>query len=172
MAQPVQVHVQTNDDRGYQQSLLLEQQYKALEMIDQANASLDTKATQLLQGSGLIVALIGVLSFPSFATSHPTPLMKVGIAVAFFAFLMMVGLSILAWSPRDYHLPGSVDWDEMYKKYILVDGKSSFGQVLSDCARAIELSRVINIRKGKMVYWSAFLLIVQIGGLMILALLA
>jgi hypothetical protein len=172
IVQPVKVDIQEQNIRSFQQSLLLEQKYRALEMIDQANNSLDTKATQLLQASGLIVALVSVLSIPSFVTSRLTHLMEAGIAVAFLVFVLMIGLSILAWSPGKHVIPGSADWNEMYNRYILVDSERCFDQILSDCTEAIESSKSANSRKGDLLKWSASLLVVQIGGLMMIALLA
>lgn len=169
---PVQIDINTdNTSLNIQQSLLLQQKYQALEIINQANDSLDKKAATLLQASALIVALTGVLSIPGFIrTDNPVAWAKVGIAVAFLLFAGMIILSAIAWFPKGYYLPGSLDWDwdELYKQYLLVDSDSSFNQVLRDCTVTIERLKVLNYHKGLLLKISAGLFVVQIIGLMII----
>jgi len=171
LVQPIQVDTRSNNSLNYRRGLLLEQKYKILQIFDQANDSLDSKATQLLQAGGLIVALVTALSFSTFfASPGSTTSAKAGIAVACLAFVGMIGLSIAAWSPKESGAPGSLDWAQMYDRYILVDDETCYNQILSDCTEAIASSKAVNIRKGNLVKWSAFLLVLQLGGLVILAL--
>ena len=173
---PVQIDINTdNTSLNIQQSLLLQQKYQALEIINQANDGLDKKAATLLQASALIVALTGVLTIPGFIrTDNPVAWAQVGIAIAFLLFAGMIILSTIAWFPQSTYLPGSLDWDwnELYYQYLLVDSESCFNQVLRDCTITIERLKVLNSRKGVLLKVSAGLFVVQIIGLMVIPFLA
>ena len=150
-----------------QEQLFLEQKYHTLKMVDQANDSLDRKATNLLQIIILIIALVSLLSIPNLAQGNPTVLTKAGIAVASLAFIVMLGLSILAWLPGRYPFPGPSDFDQAYDKYILASKDDCYNQILSDLLETIELIQELNSRKGKLITSSTILLVVQSSGLIV-----
>jgi hypothetical protein len=168
--------VEIDDDHSDltpQQRLVLEQQFYRLAQIDRANEHLDSKALSLLQSAGLILALIGVLRIPGVITQEvPSVWAWVGIAVSFLAFMGMVGLMVVTWSPVDNPVPGTQDWDKLYDEYIDVDRNTTYSKILSNYLDAYELSYKTNQRKAKMLQGANILFLILIGGLLVLALLA
>lgn len=155
-----------------QQEMLLNQKYRSLSMIDQANDSLDAKATGLMRASAIIVALVSAFNLPGFAVPGPTDYHKIGMVLILTAFLVMIVLSVATWSPRRYKTPGPLDWDEMYNKYILLSAEESFAQILSDSVETIEFLRGLNALKAVLVKWSARLFVLQIFCLIIVTVIA
>lgn len=150
-----------------QQDLVLQQKYVSLQAALQAGDSLDNKGMSLLQAGGLIVTLTTVLSISGFVSANPTPVLLLGVGVAFVAFLTMVYLSIQAWLPGKVNMPGTRDWDEIFNDYINEEPDKCFEQVLADTTESITLIEEANQRKGQRVRWSAYLLIAQVAGLLI-----
>jgi hypothetical protein len=161
-----------NDDTNMppQYQLVLEQQYFGLSQLYQANDHLDDKALSLLQAAGLILALVGALEIPGFvATSEPALWAKVGISLGFAAFVAMVVTVALAWRPGASHLPGTQDWNKVYDKYVTVELNHSFDKVLVDAMEVYDRIAAINIVKAKRLRWAVWLFLLQIIGLLILA---
>lgn len=153
-----------------QHELVLQQKYTLLQAVLQSSDTLDSKASTLLQSGGLIVALVGVVSIPGFVT-NPSTAAKIGIGVAFGAFLLMVILSLRASLPSKVEMPGALNWDEIHQDYLFETLDNCYQQILSDCIQSIQLIQETNERKSTFIVWSALLLIVQIGGLFSIALL-
>lgn len=157
----------TMSQLSLQQELVLQQKYQQLQIVLQAGDSLDRKGMTLLQASGLIVTLGTVLSISGFVATHPSPIFMFGIGIAFVAFLLMVWLSAQAWLPRDMEVPGTRNWDEIFQDYIYEDADQCFQQILADTIESISLNNIANLLKGERIRWSVYLLIAQVGGLLL-----
>lgn len=153
-----------------QQDLTLQQSQQTLDIIIQANRALDEKSSTLVQAGSLIIALVSVFNIPGFIATNPVDAEWWAIGSAFASFIGLVILSTLAWAPKEYVLPGSSDWHETYTKLLQVDIEDSFNQVLINYLNAITKSQKLNDRKSGLVNWSAALLIIQVGSLMVAAL--
>ena len=153
-----------------QQEMLLEQKYINLQSVSAAGDHLDGKAMGLLQTAGLIIALTAVVSVPSAFRATTMGIGPViGISIAFLAFVAMISFATWAWWPRSYGTPGTLDFDEISERIINQDVDQSFSNILGDCIDAIEWNQDINLRKARLVRWSAFLLIAQVIGLFMAA---
>ena len=154
-----------------QQQLALEQSRMAMNKIDQAGDILTSRAVGLLQASSLLLVLVGVVRLPSFLLApHPAPWAQASLAVAFLAFAGMIGLFIFALLPRTYPLPGTNVWEEIFDGYLNVSEDACFDQVLSDTLRATELMASISRRKAFCLQASLVLFLLQVVGLLGLAL--
>lgn len=150
-----------------QQQLALDQQKLLLERLDQAGTHLDSKALGMMQSAGIILALVTAVSLP---LSTPTLAGKVALGAAFLAFVAMIWLSTRAWFPRAYYMPGTRDWQDLFTKYVQADLDQAFVQTLSNYREGIKILETANIQKGVSIRWSAGLFVVQIVGLLIVAL--
>lgn len=168
---PIKIE-EDNSDLSPQHKLLIEQQYFSLTQIDRANEQLDTKALQLLQISGLILALVGALEMPSFIIGDPTLLAMIGIAIGFLSFLGMIALLMLTVTPATSYVPGTQDWDKIYDKYITVELVDSYDKILMDCLHAFDKLSILNQHKANNLRWAVGLFLFQVVGLLILAMTA
>ena len=150
-----------------QHKLVLQQRQQALNMVDNANESLDNKASKILQAS-IIIAIAGIIVSPQFFNLKISTAPVVLICVILVAFLLMVGFSIISVEPRKHHIPGTQDWDKLFSQYVHGDIEATFNQVLSDYIEAIDILLESNIAKAKLVRTSAVLLMLQIGVLIAL----
>lgn len=149
--------------------VVLDQLYYRLGQVYQANEHLDTKALGLLQAAGLILALIGALKFPVALYGNEL-WAKSGIAVGFFAFAGMVLLTLLAWKPADFPVPGPADWDKIYDDYVTVPIGQTFDQLLQDGLEVQRRLLALNRHKASRLAGSTVLFAVQLAGLLLLAL--
>lgn len=163
----------TEDYSGFfpQQLLTLEQQYYSLTHITASNDRLDDKAMALLQGAGLLLVLIGALRLPAFVT-NPNLWGWLGLAVGFLAFAAMILLLTLSWYPGVSPSPGAQDWDNIYDRYITVDKDACFDQILVNVLESYDLKLSLNRVKARRLKWGVWLFLLQIVGLLILALTA
>lgn len=173
VTEPIETIILDQDDTtlSIQQTLLLQQQLRRLDAIDRANEHLDQKAATIFQASTLIVTLVGVFNIPAFLDSSE-PQLNYVTAIAFIAFLVMVGLSLVAWSPKKTPLPGPErfhsdaenidDWNRMLSRYIYVDEGISFDQAMVNYIDVTERLRATNTSKARFVRGSAAALIVQV----------
>lgn len=155
---------------GQQQDTVIQMLDQMIATITQSNDGLDTKAGILLQSSSIIIGLIGVLRIPNYVTSNPPFWVQVGIAIAFIIFLIMLGLSMWAWQPHKMYIPGSTEWDKLYLNYIQPDVDEMRQRMISDRLTTVERLRELNKIKSDTITWSAGLLMVQIIGLLVIAL--
>jgi hypothetical protein len=153
-------------DRTSQFNLLLQQKYGALNMIDKSNDVLDDKASKIMQASSLVIALTGLLASP-FVGASLSGVSGILVASILVAFMLMVGLSIVSVSPKLHYLAGTQNWNKNFEQYIFVNVEDTFKQVLSDCIQTIDLLSETNSNKAKLVRFSAALLLLQIGALLI-----
>ncbi len=152
-----------------QEELLLHDRRMSVDMVVRAGNNLDGKALGLLQAASLVLALFGVLGL-SERLPNLTGWALVGLIVALVAFASMIGLSVVAWKPRSFFLPGSRDWNEMWATYVVADTTTVYLQVISDYNRLIKVFEARNDIKGQSVIGAAAMFVVQIVGLLILAL--
>lgn len=147
-----------------QQKSLLEQRYQVLSLVHQAAGSLDTKLTTLLGIGGLISGLMGVAIArqPAGGLSEDPKVISVLLALALLTFVMMVVITVWAWSPKDYATPGAEDWDAMFDTVVNAEPDDAYNHLLSDCTEAIDQGSVVNDAKVRALRWSAALLVLQV----------
>ncbi len=82
------------------QRLVLEQRYYYLSQLYQANDSLDGKAMSLLQATGLIFVLVGVLKFPDLIIKN-----TLLVGISFIPFSLMVIVLAYGVLPKETYTP-------------------------------------------------------------------
>ena len=142
-------------------------------MVDGARDSLDVRAQQLVQAAGLIVVLVSVIKLPQILAT-PSLWGRLAFGVAFLAFTGMVWAALRVWWPRDYGAPGNglAEWDDTYYRSLIVDDEEGFKQVWADYQGLIDLLAAVNLRKARWLQWAMALFLIQIAGLLAVALLA
>jgi uncharacterized membrane protein YagU involved in acid resistance len=157
---------ENDKDLTPQHKVILQQKQQALNMVDNANESLDGKALKIFQASSIIIAIAGLLVSPQFAglTISSAPIVLIG--VIFMAFVLMIWFSIIAVQPKRHHIPGTQNWEKLFTQYICEDIESTFNQVLSDYIKTIDILLEANNTKAKLVRASAFLLMLQVSVLL------
>ena len=154
-----------------QEKLVLHQKRMAVKMASDARTNIDNRASALLQAGGLVLVLVSVVKLPAFVL-QPTPIAKIGIAIALLTFAGMLIFTLLSLMPRAYAAPTTRDWDTLQQRYLLVDETTCFDQVLADVLGAIDSLEAINKRKALYLKLSMLLFLLQIVGLLALALTA
>lgn len=151
-----------------QEELLLHDRRMSVDMVVRAGNNLDGKALGLLQAASLVLALFGVLGL-SERLPNLAEWALFGLILALGAFALMIMLSVIAWHPQPFFLPGLRDWDEMWATYVVADTTKVYLQVIADYNKLIKMFEARNDVKGQAVIGAAFLFVVQIAGLLILA---
>lgn len=154
-----------------QQQAIIEHKYKTLEMSNQNGDHLDNKASTLLQAGAFIIALVGAVKIPAYVYT-PNTLATIGIIIAFAAFAGMILLALRAWFPSNVTLPATVDWDFLWQEYVYETPEGCLNQILTDLNNVTVEYIARNAIKARCVTWSTWLFIVQIIGVLILALTA
>lgn len=167
-----QPELSSSEQLSVQQQLVLEQQYKALERFTQTGDHLDGKAMAIFQAGSLIITLTSAVSLPAFVSQPATLPMRVGLIIAFGAYLLMLLLALLAWLPSKSLTPGTPDWDNLFREYLYQDATTCFDKVLSNIVDSSAAHIKRNKWKANCVRGSAILLAVQIAGILVLALAA
>lgn len=163
---------ESREELAPQHTMLLEQKYKMLSMLDQANDALDRKAATVLQSTAFIIAFISAFKLPDLIGADQPIHVLLFLAGVFVTFIAMVILVILAWRPSPLLVPGFPDWDDQFSKYIYADLEQCFSQILSDILESIKDIRSINAWKGKLVNTSVILLVVQVALLVLTVVMA
>lgn len=153
-----------------QQNLVLGQTQRLSDSVDRTGEHLDGKAAAVLQAGSLIIALTGATTLPTLVGSSPAPWLLVGLAAGFGAFIGMTICAVLAWRPNGHKLAGSADWDTYFDLYISKEADDAYNQVLHNLSRAITANQSANERKARYVTWSAWLLALQVAGILVIAL--
>lgn len=153
-----------------QQQLVLEQNRRLYDTVDRTGEHLDGKASAILQAGSLIIALTGATTLPSLVGAAPAPPVLAGLAVGCLAFIGMTVCAILAWHPSDHKLVGSPDWDKYFDLYISKELDDAYNQILADFSHATSLNMVANARKARYVMWATWLLVLQVVGILVIAL--
>lgn len=154
-----------------QQQLILQQKQTGLAMTADARTSIDNRASALLQASGLLLVLVGVVKLPDFVL-QPSTFATLALIVAFLAFAGMVALTLITLKPRVFPVPVTDDWDVISTRYLQASEEACYDQVISDLLAAIDMMEAINKRKAAYLKFSMLLFVVQIVGLLTLALTA
>lgn len=159
---------ETNDqellvlETNYQQQIVLEEQYRKLAMRDGANDILDAKAGTIIQASGILVAVLSLLSIPNLIFDDPSVLAVTLAVVALVIFGIIVFLTLFSASPKDYETPGKDDMDTIVSRYLDVSESICYQQVLLDVATSSKQRAVINKQKAKDISIATWLLLVQV----------
>lgn len=153
-----------------QQNLILEQTQRLYDTIDRTGEHLDGKAATILQAGSLIIALTSATTLPALVTSQATPWIIAGAAIGFFAFIGMTVCAILAWRPQAHKLVGATTWDDFFDLYISKQADEAYNQVLVNLSHAITANMAANQSKARYVTWSAWLLALQVTGILAIAL--
>jgi len=109
-----------------QQKIVLQQRQQALDMADRAGESLDDKATKLLQASSIVIAIASILITPRIGKLSICSLQFILTVVTFSALFLMILLLVISIGPKRYDIPGTQNWDELNKRYILNDIDETF----------------------------------------------
>lgn len=169
----LQVDIRNDDsDLTPQERMVLELQYQNLAWLDRANEKLDDKALGLLQASSLIIILVGALQFPGFIRGEVPLLAKLGIGFGFVVFLLMVYFISKTWSPTDSPMAGPREWNELYNEYIFKDRETAYNRILAGYDKSQTMMLELNARKARSLQGAIFLFILQIGGLLAVAMLS
>lgn len=158
-----------SDSLTPQQQLLLDQQWRMLDARNQAGDHLDNKASIILQSGSLIIALVGVVALPSVIAQQAPTVQLVGLAFALLMFAGMIMCALLAWRPSDFSIPGATDWDAMYNDYVNETLANAYAQVLSNIMNTTDKHAQRNRVKAKYVTWGAWLLVLQVAGILVIA---
>ena len=150
------------EDITTQQRLAIEQKYRALEIALGAIDSLDGKLTVLLQGGGLVTALIGLLLGLRGDGVHIEGPLAWALAFALSAYFMMVLIVIVAWRPGDLLVPGSIDWDRTFDRIIYETVDNAYNEVLDSVRKSLIRAKTITEQKGRAATLAATMLLIQI----------
>lgn len=153
-----------------QQQLVLEQTQRLYDTLDRTGEHLDGKAAAILQAGSLIIALTGATVLPSLVASTKSPWLVAGLAIGFAAFIGMTICAIVAWRPADHQLVGSESWDNFFDLYISKEVDDAYNQVLGNLSDAIAANKDANEVKVRYVTVGAWLLVVQVVGILAMAL--
>lgn len=140
-------------------------------MTADARTSIDNRASALLQASGLLLVLVGVVKLPDFVLQTST-FATIALIVAFLAFAGMVALTLITLKPRAFPVPVTDDWDVISTRYLQASEEACYDQVISDLLASIDMMEAINKRKAAYLKLSMLLFVAQIVGLLALALTA
>ena len=152
-----------------QQELALEQTRRLYDGVDRTGEHLDNKAIAILQAGGLIIALAGATVLPGVIAANPTPWTLIAVAGSFVIFIAMVACVIFAWRPGPHEQPGKADWDALFKNYINQELTDAYNQVLVNLVGTIQVNHKANERKARYVTAAAWLLALQVAGILVLA---
>lgn len=152
-----------------QQQLALEQTRNLYNEVNRTGEHLDGKANAIIQAGGLIVAVTGATALPSLATAAaPLPVLA-GLAVAFVIFIAMIWCAVTAWRPVNHELAGSANWNNVFDLYISREADDAYNQVLQNLIESATTNRAANERKARYVTAAAWLLALQVAGILALA---
>lgn len=152
---------------------LLQQARDTLSMMDGARDSLDARAQQLVQAAGLIIVLVSIFKLPEVLTSS-APWGRLAFAVAYLVFIAMVGLALGVWWPTKYAIPGPglAEWKEVQSDYLNQSDEENPMKVWADYQGTIDILTDVNQRKARWLKGAMILFLIQIAGLLAVALLA
>jgi hypothetical protein len=153
-----------------QQNLVLEQTQRLYDNIDRTGEHLDGKAAAILQAGSLIIALVGATTLPSLVTNSTMPWVLAGAATGFVAFIGMTICAVLAWRPSEHKYVGSLSWDNFFDLYISKELDDAYNQVLINLSDAIKANIAANERKARYVTLGTWLLVLQVAGILVIAL--
>lgn len=154
-----------------QQQLVLQQQYTALAMLKESNAALDGKASTYLTAGGLLVTLATALGIPGVLVDKLSPYILTVLAVAVIAFLRMLWASARSASPTGQAIPGSSQWEDVFKHYFPSDQNEAYNAVLANLLNNRKQLIEVNENKSRLVRIAAWSLLIQLAALTLAAVL-
>ena len=145
----------------YQQKLVWDRIIDGLKAVDEANASLESRATKILGGSTAAIAfVVGVNAVPaSFRNLNGWEVLCLGILC--ISVIVMYCCATHAWAPWTVSIPGSTDVMALFDKYISKDRDTAFNNALIDAADCLKDSVAENKKKGQAVRWMFIVLQAQ-----------
>lgn len=152
-----------------QQELVLEQTQRLYDGVDRTGEHLDNKAATILQAGSLIIALTGATTLPAVIAANASLWTLAAVAGSFLLFIAMVACAIFAWRPDTHEQAGRADWDSFFDEYISRERDEAYNQVLSNLMGAIQVNQAGNKRKARYVTAAAWLLALQVAGILVLA---
>lgn len=135
------------ENRTYQQQLVWEKLDEGLQSLEEANQSLETKASRLVAGStGAITTIAGVNFLPSVELNNSG---AVVLMLLCLTVIVMFWFAARLWGPRPVALSVTSDVKVLYEQYIAKKEDVAFNNALIDRARALECSKWVNERKSE-----------------------
>lgn len=133
---------------------------------------LDGKLTTLFAGGSLFISLSTAAGITFKEINDYSGWQMLLMLPALCAFVAMVVVTIRAWAPSAYDVPGktSKGWKHLVFVYLDCDLIDSYKQVLSNTVNAAETVRKRNERKAECIQVSAILLVVQVVAVVVVAL--
>lgn len=133
---------------SYQQKMVWDRLHRGMELINDANSSLESKATVMVAASATAATIAtGSRLFPgTFASASGT---DVVFLVAFSTLsLIMIQFATKVWGPASFAVPGGSNVSHLYGKFIAQDRDTAFNNGLMDAAKAYEHAVWANKIKG------------------------
>lgn len=153
-----------------QQQLLLDQTLRLCDSVDRTGEHLDGKAGTILQAGSLIIALTGATTLPSLVAGSQSPYVLAALSVGFLAFIGMTACAVWAWRPSDHKLVGAETWEDSFTMYINQEPEKAYQQVLFDLLESVGPNMATNARKARYVTLATWLLVLQVVGILVIAL--
>ena len=153
-----------------QQQLVIEQQQRYYDAVDRTGEHLDGKASDLLQSGSLVITIAGLATLLGPQSARTPWGVGALIAVALL-FMAMIACIVMAWRPADHLLPGSTDWDTMFDRYISCPVDDAYNLALANLLDATAYNLARNRQKAELVTLAGWLLIAQVGVLLLAGLL-
>lgn len=115
------------------------EQRDLFQMVYAGNRALESKASAIIQASGLITGLVTAAKVASGAFSDTLSLALMIIVLVLFVF--MVGLALRVWLPRTKTLPNQVeDWDKLFTNHIYAEDEADLKQTLYNYVDSIRFA--------------------------------
>jgi hypothetical protein len=148
----------------YNKNVILDQKYRLLDSLKDANRHLENKASGLVQTGGFVLGLVAAFGLVN-TTRSTTSAWALGAAFLFFT----LSLVALLWSlfPKGREYPGSSDWDDTFNKYLYKESDECFEQVLSNILSAIQNHEDADKEKSDLVIIIGILFIFQLIALLV-----
>ena len=143
---------------SFQQKLVWDRIIQSLKSVDEANTSLESRATKILGGSTASIAfVVGVNAVPAkFGSLNVCELTC--LIILCLSTIVMYCCAAHAWAPWTLSIPGSSDVMNLYDKYIAKDCDTAYNNALIDAADCLKDSVAENVKKGQAVGWMFFVL--------------
>ena len=157
---------------NFQETLVLQERYLLPSMIQEANAQLTAKALGYLQAGSIILGLFTLLNLDPLLQAldqaplvafREIPVQTILLGCSFAMFLLMIIFSIRVITPTDYLLPGAMDWEGIYKRYLHAKPEDCYRQILSNVFDSIKHAHKLNVTKSFSVKWCGVCLVLQVS---------
>ena len=130
--------------------LTLEEMRRLYTQRQAAADKLDDKAGTILGSASLILTLITTLQLTLLGPDQPW-YYWLGLAVAFTLYLVMILLTLLAFSPRTFTTPIKASWDILREKLFVVTEEEALLNLISAYEDQINNNKKILTQKARFV---------------------